>query len=61
LLDDTADVILLQSDLDGLIMVRKLAARAHLARLLADYRKVYTGSKAFSAVAPRKHRQEQIY
>jgi len=43
LLDDKADVILLKSDLDGLITVRKLA-RAHLARLRADYRKVYTAN-----------------
>jgi cation transport ATPase len=43
LLDDTADVILLQSDLDGLITVRKLA-RAHLARLRADTRTVYTAN-----------------
>lgn len=40
LLGDAADVILLQSDLDGLVTVRKLA-RAHFTRLRKDYRTVY--------------------
>jgi len=43
LLDDSADVILLQSDLDGLLTVRQLA-QAHLSRLRADYRKVYVAN-----------------
>jgi cation transport ATPase len=43
LLDDRADVILLQGDLEGLVAVRKLA-RAHLARLRDDFRKVYTAN-----------------
>ena len=43
LLDDTADVILLQSELDGLLTVRQLA-QAHLSRLRADYRKVYVAN-----------------
>lgn len=43
LLDDAADVILLQSDLDGLVTVRKLA-RAHFTRLRKDYRTVYTAN-----------------
>ena len=43
LLDDKADVILLHGDLEGLVGVRKLA-RAHLARLNDDLRKVYTAS-----------------
>jgi cation transport ATPase len=43
LLDDAADVILLQSDLDGLVAVRKLA-RAHFTRLRADYRTTYTAN-----------------
>jgi len=43
LLNDPADVILLQSDLDGLLTVRQLA-QAHLSRLRADYRKVYVAN-----------------
>ena len=43
LLDDAADVILMQSDLDGLVTMRKIA-RAHLARLRSDYRKVYAAN-----------------
>lgn len=43
LLDDAADVILLQSDLDGLVTLRKLA-RAHFTRLRTDYRTIYTAN-----------------
>jgi cation transport ATPase len=43
LLDDKADVILLQGDLEGLVAARRLA-RAHLARLHDDFRKVYTAN-----------------
>jgi hypothetical protein len=43
LLDDAADVILMQSDLDGLVTVRRIA-RAHLTRMRKDYRKVYTAN-----------------
>ena len=43
LLDDKADVILLQEDLEGLVGVRRLA-RAHLARLKDDFRKVYAAN-----------------
>jgi cation transport ATPase len=50
LLDDSADVILLQSDLDGLLTLRQLA-QAHLSRLRADYRKVYVANLVGAAGA----------
>lgn len=43
LLDDTADIILLQQDLADLLTIRQLA-QAHLARLRADYRTVYAAN-----------------
>lgn len=50
LLDDAADVVLLQSDLDGLLTVRQLA-QAHLGRLRSDYRKVYVANVLAAAGA----------
>ena len=40
LLDDAADVVLLQSSIDRLVTIRQLA-QAHLSRLRSDYRTVY--------------------
>lgn len=43
LLDDAADIVLLQQDLAHILTIRQLA-QAHLARLRADYRTVYAAN-----------------
>lgn len=43
LLDDTADIVLMQEDASGILTIRQLA-QAHLGRLRADFRTVYAAN-----------------